>query len=128
MYPQKTDLVVILNSDFEYSDFKVVPCSEGFNVTFTLKNIGNTTAADVAQIYVSAVSPTVPKPGKELKGFRKISLEPGESQHVSIFLGRDAFAHYDVQKHDFIVDSGEYRVSVASDALTDLGECIVTLR
>ena len=115
-------------SDFEYSDFKVVPCSEGFNVTFTLKNIGKTTAAEVAQIYVSAVSPTVPKPGKELKGFRKISLEPGESQHVSIFLGRDAFAHYDVQKHDFIVDSGEYRVSVASDALTDLGECIVTLR
>ena len=115
-------------SSFEYSDFKVEPGYGGFNATFTLRNTGKVTASEVPQIYVSTVSPTLPRAGRELKGFRKVSLKPGESQQISIFLERDAFAHYDTQKHDFVVESGEYRIALSSDALTDKAECIVSVR
>ena len=115
-------------STFEYSDFQVEACYGGFKATFTLKNVGKVSAAEVAQIYVSAVSPTLPRAGRELKGFRKVSLKPGESQQISIFLDRDAFSYYDTRIHDFATESGEYRITVSSDAMTDKGEYIVTVR
>lgn len=115
-------------SSFEYSDFKVEPCYGGFNVTFTLKNIGKTAAAEVAQVYVSAVTPNLPRAGRELKGFRKVWLEPGESQRVSIFLDRDSFAYYDTGRHDFFVESGDYKISIASDALAEKSGHIVSIR
>ena len=115
-------------SSFEYSDFKVEPCCGGFNVTFTLKNTGKTAAAEVAQVYVSAVEPTLPRAGRELKGFRKVSLQPGESQQVSIFLDRDTFAYYDTGRHGFFVESGDYRISVASDALAEKAGLVVSVR
>lgn len=115
-------------SSFEYSDFKVEPCYGGFNITFTLKNTGKTTAAEVAQIYVSAVEPTLPRAGRELKGFRKVSLEAGESQQVSIFLDRNSFAYYDVVRHGFFVEAGDYRISIASDALAEKAGLVVSVR
>jgi beta-glucosidase len=115
-------------SSFEYSDFKVEPCYGGFNVNFTLKNTGKVAAAEVAQVYVSAVAPTLPRAGRELKGFRKVLLQPGESQQVSIFLDRDSFAYYDTGKHDFFVESGDYRISVAADVLAEKAEYIVNIR
>ena len=115
-------------SSFEYSDFKVEPGYGGFNVSFTLKNTGKATASEVAQIYISAISPTIPKACRELKGFKKISLKSGEAKKITIFLGRDSFAHYDTEKHDFVVESGKYKISLASDALTNKAEEIVMIR
>ena len=115
-------------STFEYSDFNIEACYGGFKATFTLKNIGNATASEVAQIYVSAISPSLPRAERELKGFQKVSLKPGEKQQVSIFLDRNAFSYYDTQTHDFVTESGEYKITLSSDAMTAKGECIVTVR
>lgn len=115
-------------SSFEYSDFKVDACYGGYQATFTLRNTGKITASEVAQIYVSAISPSLPRAGRELKGFKKVTLKPGESQQISIFLDRNAFSYYDTRKHDFVTESGEYRIYVSSDATTDKGECIVKVK
>ena len=115
-------------STFEYSDFKVDACYGGYQATFTLRNTGKITASEVAQIYVSAISPSLPRAGRELKGFKKVTLKPGESQQISIFVDRNAFSYYDTRKHDFVTESGEYRIYVSSDATTDKGECIVKVK
>lgn len=115
-------------STFKYSDFKVEACYGGYKATFNLQNVGKTTSSEVAQIYISALAPTLPRACRELKGFKKVTLKPGETQQVSIFLDRDAFSYYDVKTHDFATESGEYRICVSSDAMTDKGECIITVR
>jgi beta-glucosidase len=56
----------------------------------------------------------VPRPAKELKGFSKVFLAPGESKHVSVELDRRAFAYYDVKKHAWTTDLGEFEIYVGS--------------
>jgi len=103
-------------TDFEYSDLSLRPSSGGFDVTFTLTNTGDYDASEVAQVYVGEVSPCVPRPVKELKGFCKVPLKAGESEQVSIRLDRSAFAYYDVDLHDWKANPGEFIISVGASA------------
>ena len=68
---------------FEYSDLKV----SDFEATFTIKNTGKMDGAEIAQLYVSAIYPSVYRPAKELKGFAKVFLKAGESKEVTIIFG-----------------------------------------
>ena len=103
-------------TDFDYSDLSVRPSADGFDVTFTLTNTGDYDASEVAQVYVGEVSPCVPRPVKELKGFSKVALRAGESEQVSICLDHSAFAYYDVDIHDWKVNPGEFIISVGASA------------
>jgi beta-glucosidase len=108
---------------FQYSDLNVspaviVPGSE-VNVTFTLTNTGSTAGYETAQLYIRPLSPAISRPLKELKGFTKVLLQPGESRQVSLTLNGRAFAWFDPGTFNWIVDAGRYRVMVggSSDAL-----------
>ena len=101
---------------FEYSDLKVAPSKGGYNVSFTLTNTGSAAAAEVAQVYVAPVDPSLPRPTRELKGFAKKSLAPGESTTVSIRLKKEDFAHYDIYSHSWVVDPGEYLIQVGASS------------
>jgi beta-glucosidase len=104
---------------FEYSDLKLVPAQEAKTVVlaeFEVKNIGARDGAEVAQLYVQEVQPRLPRPLKELKGFRKISLKAGEKQTVSIPLERSAFAFYDPQQQGWAADKGDFRIMVGSSS------------
>ena len=59
---------------------------------FDVKNTGKRAGATVAQLYVSQVSPTVERPAKELKGFERVQLQPGETKHVTAKLDPEASA------------------------------------
>ncbi|HEX8282323.1 MAG TPA: glycoside hydrolase family 3 C-terminal domain-containing protein, partial [Pyrinomonadaceae bacterium] len=83
-----------------------------FEVSFDLTNAGARAGAEVAQVYVGAASPAVPRPAKELKGFAKVSLRPGETRRVAVPLDGRAFAYYDVGAKAWRVDPGEYQVLV----------------
>jgi beta-glucosidase len=100
--------------EFEYSDIAVTPSGDGFDVTFTLTNHGKATAAEVAQVYVGEVNPSVPRPDRELKGYSKVTLGKGESKEVRIHLGEDAFSFYDIDSHDFKANSGKFRICVGA--------------
>lgn len=104
---------------FEYSDLKLVPAKDAKAVVlaeFEVKNIGARDGAEVAQLYVQDLQPRLPRPLKELKGFRKIFLKAGEKQTVSIPLERSAFAFYDPQKQGWAADKGNFSILVGSSS------------
>ena len=82
------------------------------SVEFTLTNTGQVAGAEVAQLYVAPVASSMPRPGKELKGFAKVTLAPGESQVVRIRLTRRDFAFWDVKSHAWRAEAGAYRILV----------------
>lgn len=103
-------------SEFGYSDIDIAETPDGFEVSFTVTNKGRFDAAETAQLYVGAVSPSVPRPAKELKGFCKAFIGKGESKRLAIHLGKDAFEHYDCAIHDFKTEAGRYRIMIGASA------------
>jgi beta-glucosidase len=83
-----------------------------FEVSFDVTNTGARAGADVAQIYVGEREPSVPRPARELKGFAKISLRPGETRRVTLMLDGRAFSYYDVAAKRWRARPGEFEVSV----------------
>jgi beta-glucosidase len=105
---------------FKYSKLNLVPAPDapGLPVTveFELANTGSRAGAEVAQVYVQEARPSLPRPLKELKGFKKVFLQPGEKQKVSVTLDRNAFAHYDPDKKGWVADKGAYKILVGSSS------------
>ena len=87
-------------------------------ISFTLRNIGSRTGAEVAQVYIAPTSGVVPPPCpvQWLAGFAKIELEPGEERRVTLHLDETAFRKWDARLHCWRVYPGEYEVRVASSS------------
>lgn len=86
-------------------------------LTFELKNTGKVAGAEVAQVYVGF--PHIPEgnePVRQLKGFRKVMLEPGEMKQVTIELGPRAFSYWSREKHDWQVAAGTYKIMIGSSS------------
>jgi len=105
---------------FEYGDLAVKPVSSDLNaqvtVSFNIKNIGQREGAEIAELYVGDSHVSVPRPVKELKGFAKVNLRPGESKRVTLQLDRRAFSFYDVKKHAWSAEPGEFAILVGSSS------------
>ena len=105
---------------FEYSDLKLsasaINDTDTLTATFKIKNTGLCDGAEVAQLYVSDVESTIYRPVKELKGFKKVFLKAGEEKEVSIELDKRAFAFYNVDAHDWQVESGEFKILVGASS------------
>jgi beta-glucosidase len=101
---------------FAYKNLKVSPESgsadQPVQVSFDLTNTGSRPGAEIAQVYVGDQHSSVPRPIKELKGFSKVLLNPGESKTVNLTLDRRAFSYYDVKSKNWVVDPGEFDISV----------------
>ncbi len=83
---------------------------------FTIMNQGDAAGAEVAQLYISAVSRRICRPARELKGFQKVFLEPGESRRVTIPLDDKAFRYFNTVTNRFETDGGEYEVQIGKNA------------
>jgi beta-glucosidase len=107
-------------TSFAYKNLTVSPAkaSEGqpITVAFDVSNTGKRAGAEVAQVYVGDHHASVPRPPKELKGFEKVSLKPGETRHVQLTLDRRAFSYYDVQNHKWSIAPGDFDLYVARSA------------
>ena len=103
-------------TSFEYSDINITEDGEEFVVTFNLTNVGRRSGAEVAQLYVTDEQCSLVRPVKELKGFEKVYLEPGQTKTVSIRLDEEAFRFYSPVKHDWVVEPGRFIVSVGSSS------------
>ncbi|MGV8094213.1 MAG: beta-glucosidase [Mangrovibacterium sp.] len=99
---------------FDYSNLNVKNDTWPMEVSANVKNTGNTEGDEVVQLYISALEPTVEKAPKELKGFAKVALRPGESKTVTFNLHQVDFSHFDVNKKKWMVDSGEYSIGVGT--------------
>ena len=87
--------------------------------TVTVKNTGTRTGAEVIQLYVSDLNTGVEMPVKELRGFQKVMLQPGESRDVTITIGGRAFQYWDETRGDWTTSLGKRTmlVGTASDDL-----------
>ena len=102
-------------TSFEYGDLSVTDKE----ATFTITNTGSMPGAEVAQLYVSAKAPRVYRPAKELKGFIKVFLDPGESKTVTIPLDDKAFRYFNTKTNRFEIDGGEYEILIGA-SVTDI--------
>ena len=86
------------------------------NVSFDVTNAGSVAGAEVAQLYVSDPSAQVDRPERELKGFAKVRLDPGETRHVTISLDARAFSYWDGPAHRWIIDPGKFIIRVGDSS------------
>lgn len=101
---------------FTYSNLTVSPATvsgdDPVTVSFDVKNTGNRQGAEAAQVYVGDGHASVPRPAKELKGFAKVDLKPGETRRVTVMLDRRAMSYYDVKTKRWKADAGDFDVLV----------------
>ncbi len=98
-------------TSFELSKFDISTSTDTITATASIANTGKREGAEVVQLYVgkSGSSPVL-RPAKELKGFQKISLQPGESKSLTIKVPVEALKYYDVNTHQWVSDPGKYNV------------------
>ncbi len=105
---------------FKYANLSVTPKSEDSDVlctvSFDVTNTGDRAGAAVPQVYVADGHAKVPRPPKELKGFTKVMLQPGETQHVSIELNARAFAYFDPKAMKWEIAPGTFGILVGSSS------------
>ena len=108
---------------FEYSDLKVEDATtkdESLTVSFTVKNTGNVTSDEIAQIYLSPTTDSQNIRPIQLQGFSRVSLEPGESETVSIRLYTEQFGYYSNDgERRWNIDPGQFIIKVGSSS-TDI--------
>jgi len=113
---------------FQYANFEVKPISTAgaatatapvpaghaplYSVSFEVTNTGSRSGTDVAQIYVGVKSSRVPRPVRELKGFARVDLAPGQTKRVTLTLDARSFTYFDVGASQWRADAGEYRVEL----------------
>ena len=101
---------------FKFANLAVSPESAGANpqvtVTFDVTNTGSRKGAEVAQVYVSANNAKIERPERELKGFERVLLEPGETKHVAVTLDAQAFAYWSADDKKWKIDPGKFTVHV----------------
>ena len=102
-------------SPFSYGTLSITPATttDGkVTVSFDVTNTGKREGAEVAQVYVGDTHAKVPRPAKELKGFAKVRLRPGETKRVTVTLDRRALSYYDVNSKQWRAEPGEYDILV----------------
>jgi beta-glucosidase len=109
---------------FRYRNLSIRPADRGtakassssrgalYEVSCDIANTGSREGADVAEVYVGEAHPPLARPAKELKGFARVSLRPGETRRVTVPLDSRAFSYYDVNAHEWRVDPGEFTIFV----------------
>ncbi len=88
----------------------------GLTLSLDVTNIGDVAGKEIVQIYVHDHEARLRRPQKELKGFVKVALEPGETKTVSVTLDSRAFAYWDPRYNDWISESGQFDILVGSSS------------
>lgn len=108
-------------------DKKEMDDTEILKVSVNVKNTGDRSGKEVVQLYVQAPGDEVVRPIRELRGFDKIMLEPGEEKTVTFELDMRAFAYWNTQIHDWFAEDGIYRILIGRNAEEMLLEETVTV-
>ncbi len=106
-------------TSFSYSDLKVtkkVKSGQPVEVSLVVTNTGKAAGKEVIQLYVSDAKSSLPRPPKELKGFAKVDLKPGEAGTVTFSLDERALAFYDPHRKKWVAEPGEFELLVGSSS------------
>ena len=107
-------------TSFAYSDLRLdkteMTDRDELTVTCKVKNTGGLHGKETVQLYVKNSPGDVPRPIRELRGFVKVELQPGEEKEVRFTLAKRAFAYYEEKIHDFFVPSGVYGIEIGASS------------
>ena len=107
-------------TSFEYSDLKLsknkISDTDTLKVTLKVKNTGKVAGKEIIQLYVRDLESTAFRPDKELKGFAKVDLKPGQETKVTIELGQRAFSYYNTEEKAWLVESGGFELLVGASS------------
>jgi beta-glucosidase len=107
-------------AQFEYTNIRVSKEVFGENdqitVSFKIKNIGKGQGLETAQVYVQDDDCSVPRPVKELKGFRKVDLKQGQSKTVSLTFDKKDFSFWNPQTKDWFAEKGRFTLLIGSSS------------
>lgn len=105
---------------FEYgkpvADKKIMTDSDSITISVKVKNTGRREGKETVQLYISDKKASVPRPVKELKGFAKVRLAPGEEKEVSFTICKDALSYFDADKHCWVAEPGRFEAIIAASA------------
>lgn len=105
---------------FAYSNLRLsaqrITDQDTLTATVTVTNTGSRAGKTVVQLYVGDPVSSVFRPVRELKGFEKVELQPGESKEVTFTLGKRAFAYWNTQLHDWYVESGDFTIEIGQSS------------
>ncbi len=102
-------------TSFEYSDLKVEDAGDAFKVTVTVANTGDRTGTETVQLYMQDVTATLVRPVKELKGFTKVTLDPGASVDVTMSLKKSDMGFYD-NDANYRIEDGKFNIFVGTNS------------
>ncbi len=107
-------------TSFAFSDLKLdkteMDDTDTLNVSVRVKNTGSRAGKTVVQLYVCDKQSTPIRPIRELKGFEKTALEPGEEKEVRFTLDKRAFAYWNTEIHDWHVETGEFFIEIGASS------------
>ena len=107
-------------TSFSYSDLKTdkitITDKETLHVSCKIKNTGICAGKEIVQLYVKDVESSVERPVRELKGFAKIYLNPGEEKEVEFTLDKRSFSYYETLISDWFVESGEFVIELGASS------------
>lgn len=101
---------------FKYSGATIAPTADGYAATVTVTNTGKVAGKETVQLYVGCEGAQVVCPQKELKGFCKVSLQPGESQTVTIPVPRESLRYYDENRQQWTDLTGHFKAYIGSSS------------
>ncbi len=105
---------------FKYSDLRVssnkISSSEDLLVSVDVENVGNKEGDEIVQLYIHDVVASVTRPVKELKGFRRISLDPDEKKRVEFILKPENLGFYD-KNMEYVVEPGRFKIMVGGNSV-----------
>jgi beta-glucosidase len=104
---------------FEYSDLLVKTEGANLYITYKIKNIGAKTAKEVSQVYVAKKDSATYRPLRELKGFAKTELAPGEAKDVAVTIPLTYLAYYETSLHRMVLEDGRYEIMIGASS-TDI--------
>ncbi|HDR7689776.1 glycoside hydrolase family 3 C-terminal domain-containing protein [Bacillus toyonensis] len=107
-------------TNFEYSKLSIskneIKDTDTVSVLVNVKNAGSIAGKEIVQLYIKDVESSMIRPEKELKGFEKVELQPGEEKTVSFTLNNRSFAYYNVELKDWHVETGEFEILVGKSS------------
>jgi len=116
---------------FKYGKFiadkKIMTDDETITFTVNVKNSGDRRGKEVVQLYISDLKSALPRPVKELKGFSKVELAPGEEKAVSITINKDALSYYNDVKNEWVTEPGKFVALIGSSSSDIKGKVLFKL-
>ena len=101
------------------ADKKVMGQDETLTITLPVTNTGSREGSEVIQLYISDLKSSLPRPVKELKGFSKVKLAPGETREVTFTIGKEALSFFDDARHEWVAEPGKFEAWIGASS-TDI--------